>query len=102
MSGVPNSRPEGSASRSSAPAAGIEAESRGGAAVRAAPSAADDGGKPAAAKERGAEAGPSFEDALAKVKPAHKEPEADGSLGVQAADPWPRRDGGGGACRRPP
>jgi flagellar hook-length control protein FliK len=77
------------ASRSSAPAAGIEAQSRGGAAVRPAPSIADDGGKPSAAKERGAEGGPTFEDALAKVKPMHKEPEADGSLGVQAATRGP-------------
>jgi flagellar hook-length control protein FliK len=73
------------ASRSSAPTAGIEAEGRGGAAVRAAPGATADGGKPSAAKERGAEARPTFEDTLAKVKPAHREPEADGSLGVQAA-----------------
>jgi flagellar hook-length control protein FliK len=77
------------ASRTSASAAGIEAESRGGAAVRAASGAADDGGKPAAAKERGAEGGPTFEEALAKVKPVHKEPEADGSLGVQAATHGP-------------
>jgi flagellar hook-length control protein FliK len=72
-------------SRSSAPSAGIEAESRGGAAVQTASGAADDGGKPVAAKERGLEAGPTFEDTLAKVKPAHREPEADNSLGVQAA-----------------
>jgi flagellar hook-length control protein FliK len=51
--------------------------------------ATDDGGKPAAAKERGAEAGPTFEDALAKVKPTHREPEADSGLGVQAATRGP-------------
>lgn len=82
-------QPEGTnASRPSDPAAGIEGEGRGGAPVRSAPGVAGDDGKPAA-KERGAEAGPSFEDTLAKVKPAHKEPEADGSLGVQAASQGP-------------
>ncbi len=78
-------QPEGAnAARPSDPATGIETESRGGASIRTVPGLAGDDGKPAI-KERGTEAGPSFEDALAKVKPVHKEPEADGSLGVQAA-----------------
>ncbi|HYI69784.1 MAG TPA: flagellar hook-length control protein FliK [Skermanella sp.] len=70
---------------SSAQSAGVEAETRGGAALRTAAGSAGDDGKPGVAKERGAEAGPGFEDVLAKAKPAHKEPEADGSLGVQTA-----------------
>ena len=89
MSGAPSSRPGerlpliGAGRAASTPrAAEVHA-------VRTAPGAADDGGKPSAAKERGAEAGPTFEEALAKAKPVHKEPEADGSLGVQAATHGP-------------
>jgi hypothetical protein len=74
---------------SPAQAAGLEAETRGGAGLRTATGSVGDDGKPGVAKEHGAEAGPGFEDVLAKAKPAHKEPEADGSLGVQAADHGP-------------
>jgi len=83
-----NERPaEQPVERNASPAqsAGVEAETRGGAALRTAAGSAGDDGKPGVAKERGAEAGPGFEDVLAKAKPAHKEPEADGSLGVQTA-----------------
>lgn len=82
-------QPEGAtAARPSDPATGIETESRGGVQIRTTPGVAGDDGKPAI-KERGTEAGPSFDDTLAKVKPVHKEPEADGSLGVQAASQGP-------------
>lgn len=74
---------------SPAQAAGVETETRGGAALRTAAGSAGDDGKSGVAKERGAEARPGFEDVLAKARPAHKEPQADGSLGVQSASHGP-------------